>query len=82
MLAVAACTNSRKPELDPGPIVVAPMPIEYSCADQKRLAAAFRTLDGVKPEDAILIRVVIDYHVMRMKLRGTLGLPDPPGCPS
>lgn len=35
--------------------MVAPYPVEYSCTNQKRLAAAFRALDGYKPDAVVLI---------------------------
>lgn len=79
--AAAERARQEAPPPQSAPVVVSPTPVEYSCADQKRLAEAFRALDQFRPDDAILIRIVIDYSTLRVKLRAALKLPDPPGCP-
>jgi hypothetical protein len=73
VLLVVACA----PALTPAPVVVAPLPKVYSCAQQRQVAAELRAL----PADAILRQVVADYGEERDRLRAALKLPPPAACP-
>lgn len=76
-LLVASCSPADVPRVLPTAAVVAPMPVEYTCQQQRQLAAEVRKLPAKS-----MIRVAInDYGAERSALRAVLGLPEPAGCP-
>jgi hypothetical protein len=58
-LLLGACAHAEV-----APAVVAPAPIKYTCAQEKRLAAEYRAL----PSDAMLKQAMDDYHGERQQL--------------
>jgi uncharacterized lipoprotein YbaY len=72
-LLLAAC-GDRPP---PAPAVVAPLPVQYSCAQSRQAAREFDAL----PAGAMLRVYLNDYGRERKELRGVHNLPDPPKCP-
>jgi hypothetical protein len=58
-LLLGACAHNEA-----APAVVAPVPIKYTCAQEKRLAAEYRAL----PPDAMLKQAMDDYHGERQQL--------------
>lgn len=73
--SVAACATPPLPQ--PAGRVVAPLPKEYSCDQQRRLAAEFEAL----PADSMARQAIQDYGGERRDLRAVHKLPDPPPCP-
>ncbi len=72
--ALAACSP---PPPVATPSVVAPRPQEYTCDQQRRLAAEF----GAMPADAMARQAIVDYGRERDQLRAVHGLPRPAACP-
>lgn len=74
ILALGACSP---PPPVVAPVVVAPMPIEYTCADQRQLANEYASL----PVGSMLKTAIVDYGRERDQLRAVHGLPKPAACP-
>lgn len=73
-LALAACGTPAQPAATS----VAPVPKEYSCADQRKAGAELRAL----PPDAVLRRFMDDYRDLRIRLRALHNQPEPASCAS
>lgn len=71
-LLLASCA----PAPTPAPIVAAPYPAQYSCADLRQANAEFEAL----PAGSMLAVLISDYDKVRRELRAVHGLPDP-ACP-
>lgn len=65
-------------EPKPGPVVVAPRPIDYTCEQSRQAGAEFDAL----PAGSVLRQYVTDYGRLRRALRAVLGLPEPAKCPA
>lgn len=72
ILALTAC--APKPEA--APIVAAPYPTQYSCADLRQANAEFEAL----PAESMLAVLISDYGKVRRELRAVHGLSDQ-ACP-
>ncbi len=72
ILTVAGCGTP-----DPGPVVVAPQPVQYTCEQSRQAAAEFDAL----PAHAMIRVYITDYGRLRRALRAALRQPDPPRCP-
>ncbi len=70
---VAACAPA--PPV-PGPVVVAPMPVSYTCPQLARAATEFQKL----PPGSMLGQMMDDYRVERRALKALHRLPDQ-ACP-
>lgn len=71
-LLVASCA----PFPATAPAVVAPYPVQYTCAQQRALAAEYRAL----PAGSMLARAMDDYRTERGALRALHGISDA-ACP-
>lgn len=74
ILALSACSP---PPPVVAPIVVAPMPVEYTCTQQRALANEFAAL----PAGSMAKQAIVDYGRERDELRAVHGLPRPAACP-
>lgn len=72
--ALAACSP---PPPVVAPSIVAPLPQEYTCDQQRRLATEFAAM----PADAMARQAIVDYGRERDQLRAIHGLPRPAACP-
>jgi hypothetical protein len=75
-LALGAC-SSAPPSPTPAPVVEAPYPVEYTCAQQRQAGREFDAL----PPRAMLRLLVDDYGQERKALRALHNQADPPPCP-
>lgn len=75
ILALVAACSPPPPAL--APLVVAPMPRQYTCEQSRQLANEFAAL----PAGAMLKTAIIDYGQERDELRAVHGLPRPAPCP-
>lgn len=74
LLGLAACSP---PPPVVAPLVVAPVPVTYTCPQQRQLANEFAAL----PAGAMLKTAIQDYGRERDELRAVHGLPKPAPCP-
>jgi hypothetical protein len=74
ILVLGACSP---PPPVVAPIVVAPMPQEYSCTQQRQLANEFAAM----PAGSMARQAIVDYGRERDQLRAVHGLPRPQACP-
>lgn len=74
ILALGACSP---PPPAATPIVIAPMPKQYTCEEQRRLANEFAAM----PAGSMAKQAIQDYGRQRDELRAVHGLPKPAVCP-
>lgn len=73
LMAVAACSP---PPPVAAPVVVAPMPVTYTCAQSRQLANEFAAM----PAGSMAKQAIQDYGRERDELRAVHGLPKPAPC--
>ena len=73
-LLLAAC---QPPPPAPAAVVVAPLPQQYTCAQQRQLANEYAAL----PTGSMLQTAIADYGRERKQLRAVHNLPDDKACP-
>lgn len=73
LLTVAACSPAAPV---PGPSSSAPVPREYTCAQNKQAGEDFRKLPAASP----LRTFLDDYRIERKALRAFHNLPEPTPC--
>ncbi len=76
-VALLATGCATPPDPAPAPVVVAPIPKTYTCAQSRKAANEFMAL----PADSQLAILISDYSLERKELRAVHGLPDPVKCP-
>lgn len=74
-LLLGGCAFLQPPAPVAAPAVVAPVPVDYTCDQQRQLGRELAALPGTMIETAL-----DDYGVERRKLRAVLGLPEPKAC--
>jgi hypothetical protein len=78
LLALAGVLAGCAPKPQAPPMVTAPVPVPYTCEQQRRAAAELAAL----PPGAMLGVMIGDYQSDRRQSRRALGLPDPTPCPA
>lgn len=75
-LLLGGCLLAAEPAPAPVTVVVAPVPVAYTCDQQRQLRRELETMPG-----SMIERAMDDYGAERRKLRAVLGLPEPTICP-
>ena len=74
-LLLGGCAFLQPPAPVLAPVVVAPVPVDYTCDQQRQLGRELAAVPGTMLETAIA-----DYGEERRKLRAVLGLAEPSKC--